>query len=59
MASITFTSGRAARLFTSGRSPERTMISFATQNDRYETPCLSSMALIGACVRWAVCLSVR
>ena len=34
------------------------MITFATQNDLYETPREASMALIGACVRAASFLSV-
>ena len=59
LASITLTSDLAARLSTSARPPEWTTSSFATQNERYETPCWSSMALSGPCVVSAVCLSVR
>ena len=56
--SITLTSGLAAMLVTRARPPEWTTISLATQNDLYDTPWASSAALIGACVRAAVCLSV-
>ena len=56
--SMTLTSGRAARVLTSARSPLAT-ITFATQNDLYDTPCASSIAWIGACVLSASRLSVR
>ena len=46
-ASISLTSARPARLSTSARLPWWTTISFATQNDLYDTPCASSMALSG------------